>query len=125
MDKIDIWDSDYRFMLIVWANAPVASGALVTLCREQLGWKKSTTYNAIRRMCEKGLIQNEQATVSVIIPQEQVQMQESQAFLERTFEGSLPRFVVACFSGKAISEREAEEIRRLIDAHKEGRDSDA
>ena len=125
MDKIDIWDSDYRFMQIVWAHAPVASGDLVILCREQLGWKKSTTYNAIRRMCEKCLIQNEKATVSVIIPQEQVQMQESQAFLERTFEGSLPRFVAAFLSGKAISDREAEEIRRLIDAHQEGRDSDA
>ena len=125
MDKIDIWDSDYRFMQIVWAHAPVASGDLVTLCREQLGWKKSTTYNAIRRMCEKGLILNEKAIVTVLIPQELVQMQESEAFLERTFEGSLPRFVAAFLSGKAISDREAEEIRRLIDAHQEGRDSDA
>lgn len=119
MDKIDIWDSDYRFMLIVWEQAPVSSGRLVTLSREQLGWKKSTTYNAIRRLSEKGLIQNDNAMVSVLVPREQVQAQESEAFLERTFDGSLPRFVAAFLNGKAISDREAEEIRRLIDAHRE------
>ena len=117
MDKIDIWDSDYRFMLIVWEQAPISSGRLAALSRERLGWKKSTTYNAIRRLCEKGLIQNDNATVSVLVPREQVQAQESHAFLERTFDGSLPRFVAAFLNGKAISSREAEEIRRLIDAH--------
>jgi predicted transcriptional regulator len=119
MDKIDIWDSDYRFMLIVWEHAPVSSGRLVALSREQLGWKKSTTYNAIRRLCEKGLIQNDNATVSVLVPREQVQAQESEAFLARSFDGSLPRFVAAFLDGKAISSHEAEEIRRLIDAHRE------
>ena len=119
MDKIDIWDSDYRFMLIVWEHAPISSGRLVALSREQLGWKKSTTYNAIRRLCEKGLIQNDNATVSVLVPREQVQAQESEAFLARSFDGSLPRFVAAFLDGKAISSREAEEIRRLIDAHRE------
>jgi predicted transcriptional regulator len=119
MDKIDIWDSDYRFMLIVWEHAPVSSGRLVALSREQLGWKKSTTYNAIRRLCEKGLIQNDNATVSVLVPREQVQAQESEAFLARSFDGSLPRVVAAFLDGKAISSHEAEEIRRLIDAHRE------
>lgn len=119
MDKIDIWDSDYRFMQIVWEQAPVSSGRLVALSRERLGWKKSTTYNAIRRLSEKGLIQNDNATVSVLVPREQVQAQESEAFLERTFDGSLPRFVAAFLNGKAISDREAEEIRRLIDVHRE------
>ena len=119
MDKIDIWDSDYRFMLIVWNHAPISSGRLVALSHELLGWKKSTTYNAIRRLCEKGLIQNDNATVSVLVPREQVQAQESHAFLERTFDGSLPRFVAAFLNGKAISSHEAEEIRRLIDTHQE------
>ncbi|NLM79428.1 MAG: BlaI/MecI/CopY family transcriptional regulator [Ruminococcaceae bacterium] len=119
MNKIDIWDSDYRFMLIVWEHAPVRSGRLVVLSRERLGWKKSTTYNAIRRMSEKGLIRNDKATVRVLVPKEQVQAQESHAFLERTFDGSLPRFVAAFLNGKAISSREAEEIRRLINEHQE------
>ena len=125
MDKIDIWDSDYRFMLIVWEHAPISSGRLVALSREQLGWKKSTTYNAIRRLCEKGLIQNDNAMVSVLVPREQVQAQESEAFLARSFDGSLPRFVAAFLDGKAISSREAEEIRRLIDAHREEDDGNS
>jgi len=119
MDKIDIWESDYRFMLLVWEHAPVSSGRLVELSREQLGWKKSTTYNAIRRMCEKGLIKNDYTIVSIIIPKEQVQKQESHDFLDRTFSGSLPQFLAAFLNGKSISGQEAEEIKRLIDAHKE------
>jgi BlaI family penicillinase repressor len=119
MDKIDIWDSDYQFMMIVWQFAPVSSGRLVELSRDKLGWKKSTTYNAIRRMCEKGLIKNENATVSVIISKEFVQTQESREFLDRTFSGSLPQFLASFLNGKSISSKEAEEIKRLIDAHKE------
>ena len=124
METFNIWDSDYRFMQIIWAHAPVPSGQLVDLSRQQLGWKKSTTYNAIRRLCEKGLIKNERAVVTVLVPQEQVQAEESHAFLERTFNGSLPRFLAAFLNGKAISTEEAREIQRLIDAHQEGRDQD-
>lgn len=119
MEQWSIWDSEYRFMMIVWERAPIGSGKLVELCKEKLGWKKSTTYNAIRRMCEKGLISNEDATVKVLIPKEKVQAMESDAFLERTFEGSLPQFIATFLGNKAISRSEAEEIKRLIDAHKE------
>jgi len=119
MDKIDIWESDYRFMLIVWEQAPIHSGRLVELSLERLGWKKSTTYNAIRRMCEKGLIRNVNAVVSIVVPKELVQAQESHEFIERTFSGSLPQFLATFLNGKSISSREAEEIKRLIDAHRE------
>jgi predicted transcriptional regulator len=119
METLNIWDSDYRFMMIVWEQAPVGSGELVKLCQEKLGWKKSTTYNAIRRMCEKGLIRNEDAVVNVVVPKEQVQMMESDAFLSRTFDGSLPQFLTAFLSGRALTSEEADEIKRLIDRHKE------
>lgn len=119
MNDINIWDSDYRFMLIVWDTAPINSGKLAVLCREKLDWKKSTTYNAIRRMCEKGLIRNENAAVSVVIPKEKVQMMEGKAFLDRTFEGSLPQFIASFLNNKSISEKEAKEIMRLIDSHRE------
>jgi BlaI family penicillinase repressor len=125
MDKIDIWESDYRFMLIVWEHAPVSSGRLVELSLERLGWKKSTTYNAIRRMCEKGLIKNENAIVSIIVPKEQVQAQESHDFLERTFSGSLPQFLATFLNGKSITSQEAEEIKRMIDAHREVSNDDS
>lgn len=119
MDKWNIWDSEYRFMLIVWDTAPIGSGKLVELCQQKLGWKKSTTYNAIRKMCEKGLINNENATVEVKVAKEQVQAMESNAFLERTFEGSLPQFLTSFLRGRAISDKEAEEIKRLIDTYRE------
>ncbi len=119
MDTLNIWDSDYRFMMVVWDSAPVSSGKLVDLCRDKLGWKKSTAYNAIRRMSEKGLIRNEHATVEVLVPKEKVQAMESRAFLERTFEGSLPQFFSAFFKGKSLSEKEAEELKKLIDEYRE------
>ena len=119
MEDYQIWDSEYRFMCIVWANAPVGSGKLVELCAAELGWKKSTTYNAIRKMCEKGLIQNENACLSVLVPKERVQTAESGAFVARTFAGSLPQFLAAFLSGHALSEQEAEELKALIDAHRE------
>ena len=93
-------DSDYRFMCVVWDHAPVNSGELVKLCEQQLGWKKSTTYTVIRKMCEKGYISNVDATVSVLVSKEQVQANESEYFVERTFDGSLPGFVAAFLGGK-------------------------
>lgn len=106
-------------MIIVWDAAPISSGRLAELCREKLAWKKSTTYNAIRRMCDKGLIINEEATVSVVIPKEKIQMMEGKAFLDRTFDGSLPQFIASFLNDKSISEKEAKEIKNLIDTHRE------
>ncbi|MBR1855171.1 MAG: BlaI/MecI/CopY family transcriptional regulator [Lachnospiraceae bacterium] len=112
-------DSDYRFMCIVWDSAPVNSGELVKLCQEKLGWKKSTTYTVIRKMQEKGYIDNQNAMVTVLTPKEQVQAEESTYFVDRTFGGSLPNFVAAFLGGKKISEEEARVLKRMIDAHRE------
>lgn len=120
MEYIKLCDSDYRFMCVVWEHAPVNSGELVKLCQEQLGWKKSTTYTVVRKMCEKGYIANEDATVSVLIPKEQVQAEESRYFVDRTFDGSLPWFITAFLGGKKISKKEAKLLKKMIDEHKEG-----
>lgn len=119
MEGLKLCDSDYRFMLVVWEYAPVNSGELVRLCSEKLGWKKSTTYTQIKKMCEKGYIENTQAIVRVLIPKEQVQADESSYFVERTFSGSLPGFLTAFLGGKTISEKEAEKIKQMIDEHME------
>nr|WP_308625148.1 BlaI/MecI/CopY family transcriptional regulator [uncultured Eisenbergiella sp.] len=120
MENLKLCDSDYRFMMIVWEHAPVNSGELVRLCGEELGWKKSTTYTAIKKLCGKGYITNEKAVVSAVIPREQVQKDETEYFVERTFGGSLPQFVAAFLGGKTLSEKDAERIKEMIDAHKEG-----
>ena len=119
MEYLTLCDSDYRFMTIVWDNAPVSSGRLVQLCNEQLGWKKSTTYTAIKKLAQKGYLVNENAVVSVVIPRERVQHDESNYFVERTFGGSLPGFLTAFLGEKKISQKEADKIKKIIDSYSE------
>lgn len=120
METYHLCDSEYRFMQVVWAAAPVGSGRLVELCREQLGWKKSTTYTVLKKLCGKGLLRNENSTVTVLAPRETVTAEAAGEFVDRTFDGSLPGFLAAFMSGRRLTAEEAEDLKRLIDAHKEG-----
>lgn len=113
-------DSDFYFMKVVWEVEPVNSGKLVQLCSEKLGWKKSTTYTMIKKMSQKGFLKNENATVTSLISKQEVEKQESDYFVERTFEGSLPGFLAAFMKGRTISEQEAEELKQMIESYKEG-----
>ncbi len=119
MKDLKLCESDYRFMTVIWENEPVSSGKLVELCAKKLGWKKSTTYTTLKKLCEKGFAQNQDTIVSSLIPRENVQAYASEHFVEHTFEGSLPGFLAAFLGGKTISDREASELKRLIDEHKE------
>ncbi|MGM9566522.1 BlaI/MecI/CopY family transcriptional regulator [Evtepia sp.] len=118
MMEYHIADSEYRFMQVVWEAAPVGSGRLVELCSEKLGWKKSTTYTVLKKMCLKGLLQNEKSVVSVVVPRELVDNQAAEQFVDRTFGGSLPGFLAAFMGSKKLSDAEAEELKHLIDEHK-------
>ena len=119
MEEIRLCDSEYRFLQVVWEAAPVPSGQLAELCRQQLGWKKSTVYTVLKKMCEKGLLRNENAVVTVLVPRERVTAAEAEQFVDRTFGGSLPGFLAAFMSGKKLTAREAEEVKRLIDQYRE------
>lgn len=110
--------ADYRLLSIVWNAEPVASPELCKLAEAELGWKRTTTYTVLKRLCEKDLLQNEKTIVTSKIDREQVQKQESQRVLEQGFDGSLPQFVAAFLGSERISEEEAEEIKRLIDAYR-------
>ncbi|MBR1691908.1 MAG: BlaI/MecI/CopY family transcriptional regulator [Lachnospiraceae bacterium] len=118
MEKTILYDGEYKFMQIVWDAAPVNSGELVRLCRERLGWKKSTTYTTIKKLCEKGYIVNEHATVSVRIPREEAQSAATASFVDRTFDGSLPGFIAAFLNGRKITESEAKRIQSMIDEYR-------
>ncbi|MEG1593212.1 MAG: BlaI/MecI/CopY family transcriptional regulator [Oscillibacter sp.] len=120
MEDYKLCDSEYRFMQVVWDAAPVTSGRLVERCAEALGWKKSTTYTVLKKLCDKGLLQNEAAVVTVLIPREDVTNQAAARFVNQTFGGSLPGFLAAFMSGKKLTEAEAEDLKQLIDRHQEG-----
>ena len=115
MEKL--FDGEYRLMEVLWESAPVNSTQLVTLCREQLGWTKSTTYTVLRKLCERGFVRNENTVVSACIPKEKVQVYQSGHFVEHVFEGSLPGFLTAFLGGRPVSEQEARELKELIDQH--------
>lgn len=118
MEIPKLCDSDYRFMTIVWEHEPLPSGKLVKLCKEILNWKKPTTYTTLRKLCEKGFLQNQNTIVTSLISKEEVQKNESNYFMERTFKGSLPAFLAAFMGERKLSEKEADEIQELIDTYR-------
>ncbi|MDE6673704.1 MAG: BlaI/MecI/CopY family transcriptional regulator, partial [Acetatifactor sp.] len=99
--------------------APIGSGQLVKLCEARLGWKKSTTYTVLKKLVEKGYLRNDNAQVTVLVPQERAEREESTYFVERTFGGSLPHFLAAFLGDKQLSTQEAEAIEEMIRAHRE------
>ena len=113
--ELQLHQAEYRFMEVIWANEPVNSTALVKLCEDQLGWKKSTTYTVLRKLCQRDILRNEDATVVAVAKREQVQKFESRQVVERSFGGSLPAFVNAFLSEKKLSREEAEELKKLIE----------
>ncbi len=110
-----IFDSQYRFCLILWENEPIGSRHLSELCKERLGWSKTTTYTVIKRLCDRGVIKNENTVVSALVSKEEAQMAEIDELLEKKFEGSLPAFIAAFARKKDLSPEEIESIRRIID----------
>lgn len=120
MERYHLSDSEYRFLQVVWAAEPVGSGRLVELCREQLGWKKSTTYTVLKKLCEKGVLRNENSTVAAAVPRAAVDHHAAEGFVDKTFGGSLPGFLTAFMGGRKLTEGEAEDLKRLIDQYKEG-----
>jgi len=104
-----------RFAELIWNNEPISSGDLVKLCEKELAWKKSTTYTMLRRLCERGIFQNKDGIVSSLMSRQEFQALQSEQFVKETFDGSLPQFLAAFTLRKKLSEREIDELRKLID----------
>ena len=119
MENKRLFEGEARFMDVIWDSEPVPSGRLVELCRERLGWKKSTTYTMIKRLSEKGLLVNENSVVRSLVSREEVRAMESRTVVEQTFAGSLPGFLVSFLGEKPLSREEAEELKRMIDRYSE------
>lgn len=110
-----IFESEYRFCLILWEHEPIKSMDLAKLCKEKLDWSKTTTYTVIKRLSERGVIRNENAIVTSIVSKEEAQQSELEELMDKKFEGSLPAFIAAFGKRQALSDAEIEEIRKIIE----------
>ena len=120
METPKVFESEYRFCLILWENEPVKSSKLVELCKEQLGWKPTTTYTVIKRLSERGVLKNENTVVTSLVSKDQVQEAELNEMVEKTFEGSLPAFIAAFTKHQKISDAEIDAIQQMIDRYRKG-----
>jgi predicted transcriptional regulator len=110
-----IFESEYRFCLILWEHEPIKSTDLMKLCKEKLEWSKTTTYTVIKRLSERGVIKNENAIVTSIVSKEEAQQSELEELMDKKFEGSLPAFIAAFGRRQELSDAEIEEIRKIIE----------
>ena len=122
METPKVFESEYRFCLILWEHEPIKSSELVNLCTEQLGWKPTTTYTVIKRLSERGVLKNENTIVTSLVSKDEVQAAEINEMVEKTFEGSLPAFVAAFTKYQKISDAEIDALQQMIDRYRKGED---
>lgn len=115
METPKIFESEYRFCLVLWAHEPISTAELVKLCQQQLGWKRTTTYTVIKRLGERGVLKNEGGLVTARISKEEAQVSEIDTLMEKKFQGSLPAFLAAFARRQSLTDEEVEEIRRIIE----------
>lgn len=120
MEIPKIHESEYRFCLILWKHEPVTAAELVRLCQEQLGWKRTTTYTVIKRLGERGVLKNENGTVTSLVSKKEAQAFEIDELVEKKFEGSLPAFLAAFTRRRKMSEKELNEVQKMIDRIRKG-----
>ncbi len=109
-----VFDSEYRMCLILWENEPIRSAKLAELCKEQLGWSRTTTYTVIRRLADRGVLENNKTIVSSLIPKEEIQLREMNELMEKTFENNVSAFVNAFAKQQNISEADMAELNRIL-----------
>lgn len=105
-----------RFAEIIWTNAPLTTNQLIKLCAEELGWKRTTTYTVLKKLCEKGIFKTENSLVTTLISKQAFEGMQSEQFVEETFKGSLPAFMAAFGTRKKLSDKEIDEMKALIES---------
>lgn len=116
-----VYESEYRFCLILWEHEPIRSKELVKLCQENLGWKSTTTYTVIKRLSERGVLKNENTVVTSLVSKDEIQADQMEEFVEKTFEGSLPAFIAAFTKHQKLTDADIDEVQSMIDQMR-GRD---
>lgn len=115
-----VYESEYRFCLILWEHEPIRSKELVKLCEENLGWKSTTTYTVIKRLSERGVVKNEGSIVTSLVSKDEIQAAELDELVEKTFEGSLPAFIAAFTKHQKLTDAEIDEVQAMIDRIRKG-----
>ncbi|OUN25382.1 BlaI/MecI/CopY family transcriptional regulator [Pseudoflavonifractor sp. An85] len=124
MEVPKIFESEYRFCLILWEHEPVTTTELVRLCREKLEWKRTTTYTVIKRLCERGVLRNDGGVVTTLVSKDQAQAAELDELVEKKFEGSIPAFVAAFGRRQKLSQEDIQQMQQLIDRYRKGEGMD-
>lgn len=116
MSEIRMGAAEAKFADIIWTNEPISSGELAKLGNKELEWKKTTSFTVLKRLCERGIFQNQNGTVTSIISREEYYARHSEQYVEETFGGSLPAFLTAFGTRKKLSEQEVDELQKIIDS---------
>lgn len=119
MEPYKLGEMEQRFAEIIWANEPVSSRRLTELCAEAFGWKRTTTYTMLRRLCDRKLFENQSSTVTALMTKQEFEDAQGEQFLNETFGGSLPQFFAAFTRRNKLTQTEIQELQQLIDRHKE------
>jgi len=115
MADIRMGPAETQFAEIIWANEPIASGVLSRKAEEALNWKKTTSFTVLKRLCERGIFQNQNGVVTSLISKEEFFARHSEQYVQETFGGSLPAFLAAFSTRKKLSDKEIEEMKNLIE----------
>ena len=115
-----VFESEYRFCLILWENEPISCSALAAICKEKLEWSRTTTYTVIKRLCERGVLVNENSIVRSLVSKDEVQVSEFDELFEKRFEGSLPAFIAAFTKHQKLSDMEIDAVQQMIDHYRKG-----
>ena len=111
--------AESKFADIIWQQEPISSTELAKMSEAAFQWKKSTTYTVLKRLCEKGIFQNQKGTVTSLISRQEFYAVQSERFVEETFEGSLPAFLTAFALKKKLTASEIAHLRQMIDSYEE------
>ena len=108
-----------RFAEIIWSNSPVSTRKLTEICENEFGWKRTTTYTMLKRLCERGIFENQNGTVVTVITKDDFVLGQSQEFLNQAFDGNLPMFLTLFSKNKRLSQQEIDEIQQMLDRYRE------
>jgi predicted transcriptional regulator len=124
MRNYKLADTESKFADLIWDNAPISSGDLVKLSEDVMQWKKSTTYTILKRLCDRGIFKNEYAMITAVLTRDEFYATQSVKYVDDTYGGSLPKFITSFVSGRTLTDKQADEIQRLIDQYREGNRND-